>query len=79
MSEDFREATRRFRRRVAPRHAAVRRTYLTPELRDEAEHMRTMLDQCIARLVKPRVLRRVARIRDGEAVEETRRRRTPQT
>ena len=73
MTDDHvRDATRRFRRRVAHGHATARRRYLTPELREEAEEMRDTLDKIAAKISGSRRTKRVKRIREGATVRESR-------
>lgn len=70
-----RNATRGFRRRVANGHATARRRYLTPELREEAEMLRQMIDKLYAKVTPHKVSVRVKRIRQGATVEQSRSRR----
>lgn len=78
--EEVRDATRGFRRRVATGHTQARRQYLTPELREEAEALRAMIDKLYATVVEPNIARRVTRIRQGATIKQSRSRRwRPQT
>jgi hypothetical protein len=55
-------------------HASARRRYLTPELREEAETLRTMIDKMVGKMADPKVKLRVKRIRQGASVRDSRRR-----
>jgi len=52
-----------------------RRKPLSPDLKEEAQMAATEVNVMLADMFGPRVARRVQRIRQGEAVEDTRMRR----